>query len=174
MRRGRKVGIALGGVLLAGIGGLYLTPFGDALRDVAGTGVIGTLMNRRGTRRIEGDTVERLKAIRTALDLYHDSEERYPLALGWTDAAVQRLGADDLAKGEAEKRVVRPGAGAYGYALNRAAAGKYRDDIGPKTTILVYETGAETKDAAGDPVKDGLPGGKGVTIAGEILPLDQP
>ncbi len=169
MTRARKALAVASGLLAVGAGGLFLTPFGKAVRDIAGTGVVQSAL-AKGDRKAEDDTIARLKAIRTALDLYHDSEDRYPDAKNWTEEALKRLAADDLAKGEDAKRLTRPGAKAYGYALNAAVAGKYRGDIGPPTTILVYETPREEPNAAGDPAQDGLPGGKAVTVAGEIVP----
>lgn len=167
----KRVGIGLAVLLLAGLGVLFLTPFGKALRDLASRGVIQNLASKPPERVVSGDTVARLKALRTALDLYHDSEERYPEASGWSEAARLRLKADDLAKGQDRAALTRPGARAYGYALNARAAGKYRDDVGPESTILLYETARETKDAVGDPARDGLKGGRGITVSGEIVAL---
>lgn len=169
MTRGRKA-LAIGGGLLAVIlGVLVATPFGKALRDIAGTGVVGNALENTD-RKAEADSVSRLRAIRTALDLYHRSEDRYPDAKNWTEEALKRLAADDLAKGEDARRLIRPGAKAYGYALNAAVAGKYRGDLKPDT-ILVYATGREEPNAVGDPPEDGFPGGQAITVAGEIVPI---
>ena len=167
----KRLGIGVLALALVALGVLFLTPFGNGVRDLFSTGIAQSLVERPPERKLTGDTVTRLKALKTALDLYHDSEEKYPEAVGWPEAARLRLKAHDLAPGEELKGLTRPGAKAYGYALNRAAAGKYRDDVGPKSTILLYETPAETKDATGDPKSDGLKDGRGVTLAGEIVPL---
>ena len=169
MTRGRKL-LAIGGGLIAVLlGVLVATPFGKGLRDIAGTGVVQNALTK-SDRKAEGDTVARLRAIRTALDLYHQSEDRYPDAKSWSEEALKRLAADDLAKGEDAKRLTRPGARAYGYALNAAVAGRYRGDLKPDT-ILVYETAREEPNAVGDPARDGLRGGRAITVAGEVRKL---
>lgn len=167
----KKLGIGLLALGVIALGVLFLTPFGNALRDLFSSGVVQNMASKPPERKVSGDSEARMRALKTALDLYHDSEEKYPEAVGWTEAARLRLKADDLAKGEDKAQLTRPGASAYGYALNRKAAGKYRDDIGPKSTILIFETPSETQDASGDPTQDGLKGGKGITIAGKIVPL---
>lgn len=167
----KKVGIALLALVVVAIGVLFLTPFGNGLRDLFSSGIVQNMASKPPERKATGDTESRLKALRTALDLYHDSEEKYPEAVGWTEAARLRLKADDLAKGQDKAQLTRPGASAFGYALNASAAGKYRDDVGPKSTILIFETPKEEQDTSGDPTKDGLKGGRGITIDGQIVPL---
>ncbi len=166
----KKLGIGLLALGVIALGVLFLTPFGNALRDLFSSGVVQNMASKPPERKVTGDSEARLRALKTALDLYHDSEDKYPEAVGWTEAARLRLKADDLAKGEDKTQLTRPGASAYGYALNRAAAGKYRDDVGPKT-ILLFESAADSEDAAGDPAKDGLKAGRGITLEGKIVPL---
>ena len=170
----KRLGIGLVVLVIVALGVVFLTPFGKALRDLQSHGVIENLAAKSPERVVTGDTEARLRALRTALDLYHDSEDKYPEASGWTEAAELRLKADDLAKGQDAAQLVRPGAKAFGYALNARAAGKYRDDVGPKSTILLYESKRETADAVGDPAKDGLPGGKGITVEGKVVPIPAP
>lgn len=112
-----------------------------------------------------------LRAIHTALSLYHDSEERYPEANGWMDAIEGRLKTNDLKEGESEKKLRRPGVQeGFGYALNSEAAGKYKGDLGgdPETTVLAFESENLSRNASGapDPQK---PGFLGITVSGELV-----
>lgn len=99
--------------------------------------------------------------------LYHTSEERFPEATGWMDAIEPLLNTADLKQGEAVKKLHRPdlGAGDYGYALNSACGGKYKDDVeGKDRAILVFESKDPKRNASGDPSKDTVPGGQSVKI----------
>ena len=115
---------------------------------------------------------ENLKAMYTAMMLYHDSEGQFPQGDGWMDALKDRIRSNDLKKGEAEKKLIRPDLldqpNKYGYALNDAASGKYIDDIkDPDKTPLVYESKQEQKNAHGDPKQD--QSGIAISAKGQIL-----
>lgn len=123
-------------------------------------------------REYQGTSIDNLKAMRTALLLYHDSEDHFPEAAGWMDAIETRLLTADLSPEEAAKKLRRPGLGEteFGYALNAAVGGKFKDDL-PKrgATVLVYESAAIGRNAHGDPAK-GLGGVElAITIDGTIL-----
>jgi hypothetical protein len=122
--------------------------------------------------------VGNLRAIRTALMSYEESEGHFPEAAGWMDAIEHRLGTADLGPGEAEKKLVDPSvgkAGAFGWALNDAVSGKYHDDIrDPATTPLVFSSSVLTRNAHGEPskllpAKPRAGGNLGISISGEIL-----
>lgn len=113
-----------------------------------------------------------LKAIHNALMLYHDSEGQFPAANGWLDAIRPRMQTNKMTAQEAETKIIRPDLagkpGAFGYALNVAAAEKYKDDVGRTSTVLVYESIDERANAAGDPELSA--GRLGITIEGKLVP----
>lgn len=109
-----------------------------------------------------------LRALRTAMLLYHDAEDQFPVASGWMDAIKISLRTNDLKDGEELKKLSRPGAaaGEYGYAINGAIGGKYKGDVLP-STVLIFESVSQAYNAVGDPAKDGS--GKGITLDGKIV-----
>lgn len=114
-----------------------------------------------------GTSMDNLRALRTALLLYHTSEERFPDASGWMDAIEPLLNTADLKAGEAAKKLHRPGLAEteFGYGMNDACDGKYKDDVaGKDSAILVFESKSTSRNTHGDPAKDSLPGGQHVTI----------
>jgi len=115
---------------------------------------------------------QNLKAIYQGLMLYHESEGQFPTSEGWMDAIENRIKSNVLAKGEAEKKLVRPDLaseqGAFGYAMNDAASGKYMDDIPDKgKTPLIYESKQKTRNAHGDPAEDS--DGLAITVDGTLI-----
>ncbi len=120
----------------------------------------------------KGSSTENLKFIRTALLGYEESEGQFPLGPGWMDAIQNRLGSDDLKKGEAVKKLVAPEdegkPEAYGYAFNDALSGKFYGDIKDPKTPMVFESGATGRNAHGDPAKLRKPGGLVITVGGDI------
>ena len=173
MAKGKKIALGCLTVFVVAAPIIYFSPFGDAIRDILKTGVLEE--NKAFNREFQGDSIVRLKAMYTAADLYHQSEDKFPEAAEWMSDLLPRLKTDDLKAGEAEKKLIRPDLQKdpykYGYALNSAVAGKYRDDIKEKDSILIYESIDTKKDAVGDPKTDGIVGGKGITIAGNIVDL---
>ncbi len=116
-----------------------------------------------------------LKALYTAMMLYHDSEERFPEGAGWMDAIEARLNTNDLKKGEAAKKLRRPGlADGYGYGLNQAASGKYKDDVPgkPAETALIYESKRTDRNVSGDPKQD--LDGLAISVSGQLIPAKRP
>ena len=173
MGRAKKIGIGVAAVAGIATAVLFATPAGKALRDIAGSGAVGAVLSKPPKRTYDATSSDaNLQALSTALKLYHESEGQYPPAATWMDAIAPRLILNDLPKKEADKKLVRPdvGAGEYGYAMNDAAAGKYRDDL-PKGTVLLFESAATGRNAHGDPKKDGKAGGRGVTIEGKGVSL---
>ena len=122
-------------------------------------------------RTYDASNEENLKALRTALMLFHDSEDKFPDAKGWMDAIEPRITASDMAPGESQKKLIRPDlsgkTGSFGYALNLKAAGKYKDDVGDPKAILVYESKQTARNAAGDPATDR--DGMAITVDGTLL-----
>jgi hypothetical protein len=121
----------------------------------------------------KGTSIDNLKAMHTALNLYHDSEGQYPEASGWMDAIKARIKTADLKKGEEEKKLIRPALlgkeGQYGYAMNDAASGKYKDDIKDPKTPLIFESTETGKNAHGDPKTAKRPHGVAIAVDGTIL-----
>jgi len=84
------------------------------------------LLEHHDERTYNATNEGNLKALYTALMLYHDSEGQFPQAAGWMDAIKTRIQANDMKPEEAAKKLVNPlaatGAGTYGYAMNDAAS----------------------------------------------------
>jgi hypothetical protein len=125
---------------------------------------------------------DNLRALHTALMRYHESEEKFPPADKWMDAIEPYLYTEDLKKGEEQKKLVHPmfwppNGRDFGYALNDACAGKYKDDIkDPDNTPLVFDSKDTSRNAHGDPKKlapapprEG--GNLGITVGGKIVPI---
>lgn len=171
MKKGAKVMIGIAAGLLLGVGGFALSPMGDVALDAYRAGFLTT------TKQTEyhGSNEENLKALRTALLLYHDSEGQFPDGAGWMDAISTRLQTADLKPGEGEQKLRRPDAaeGEFGYGLNKVVSGQYVDDLPEKgKTLLLFESKETQKNAVGDVtdlVRDG--GGKGITVDGEIVSI---
>lgn len=161
--------------MLAGVA-IWLGP---ALRDLARLGVF----DRPVRRAHVGTSEENLRAIYTALMLYHQSEEMLPYAEGWMDAVAPRLRTDDLQPGAERDRLrnplLDPGPDEYGYAMNSALSGKFLGDIeDPSRTILVFDSRDTRWNAHGDPralaPDPPRPGGNlAVTVDGTVRPLDE-
>lgn len=157
--------VVVGGLILA------VTPQGHLLVNLFKNGAIQAAVMPAGKRTYTATNESNLKAIYTALKLYHDSEGQFPKGDGWMDAIQNRIRADDMSKEEAAKKLIRPDlvgqANQFGYALNDAAAGKYKDDV-PKDTILVYESKETGRNAHGNPTKERE--GAAITVSGQVLP----
>jgi hypothetical protein len=121
----------------------------------------------------QGTSIDNLKALHTAMTLYHDSEGQFPDASGWMEAIKPRIAQADLKKGEAEKKLIRPALlgkeGQYGYAMNDAASAKYKDDIKDPKTPLIFESTETGYNAHGDPAKLRRPSGVAIAVDGTIL-----
>lgn len=150
-----------------------VTPAGRAIVTLS-----KTLYNTRDTSESEafkGDTADRLKAMFTSAELFHQSEDAFPKAETWMDDLLTRLQTQNLKKGEAIKKIKRPEFDAdpakFGFAMNLAVAGKYKGDISDKATIIFFESEKTEKNAVGNPVADKRAGGQGITLEGNVVPL---
>ena len=158
-----SVVVALG-VLLAG-----------PLKDLRNLYQHGLLQSDSGEdRRYTASREANLKSMYTALNLYQDSEGKYPEASGWMDAIQQHLRTSDMPAAEAEKKLVRPNLdhptpGQYGYAINDAIAGKFKGDIKDLNTPMVFESADLSKNAHGSP--EGQHGSLAITMSGKISRL---
>lgn len=170
---GKKIGLGAAAVAGIVVVVLFATPFGKGIRDIWRSGAVQSMVTKPPKRTYDAsNSDENLKALSIALRLYQDSEGQYPDADKWMDQVAPRLILNDLPKKEADKKLVRPdvGEGEFGYAINDAAAGKYKGDL-KKGTILLFESAATTRNAHGDPKKDGRPGGRALTIDGDLVGL---
>lgn len=149
---------------------IFATPAGKDIQNFWKVGAIQAYLFPEPKKAYKGDNEEHLKALYTALMLYHDSEDKFPEANGWMDAIEPRLWTNDLQRNEGKKKLIRPDLAdkpdSFGYAINRAAAGKYKDDVGSKDTILIFESKSTSRNAAGDPAVDRE--GLAITVAGQI------
>lgn len=180
-KRSRKVLKSVGLLFLAGIlgAGWY---YGPTVYSLAKAGLFEQVLNPRELREYRGTSMDNLKAMHLALSLYHESEGQFPLGEGWMDALEPFYRTDDMRAKEADKKFVNPllppeAKGGFGYALNDAAAGKYKDDIPtPVKTPLVFDSLDTRRNAHGTPEKL-LPnpprqgGNLGISVTGEILKL---
>lgn len=173
-RRGSKLGIGCAALIVLIAAGIAFTEPGRAIQDLWSRGILQELVKGTELRKYEASREANLKMLGTTLESYHKSEDAYPPAATWMDAISDRLKVNDLTTEEAAKKLVRPDlaakADAYGYSLNKAAAGKYRGDLKPNT-ILFFESKGLTRNLAGDPKADGLRGGLGWTVEGKIVKL---
>lgn len=162
MTRKAKIGLGILGVFIAA--GVY---YNEEIRAAVGIVRSGALEKIEPVE-YNADREGNLKAIRTAMMLYHDTEDQFPVDAGWMDAIIPRLRTNDLKEGEQLKKLHRPGFSddKFGYAMNSACGGKYKGDI-PVGSVLVFESLATIKNAKGDPKKDGA--GLGITIDGKIV-----
>jgi len=119
-------------------------------------------------RKYEGTSADNLKAIRTALLLYHDNEDRFPEAAVWMDAIEKQLKTNDLTPEEAAKKLQNPATGQFGYAINDAAAGKYKGDLKDDKAVLVFEVPSGRRNEHGDPAKAQ---GQAIQLDGTVVRL---
>lgn len=148
--------------------------FGPTLADAYRAG----FFDKQPDRRYSGSTMANLKALYIAMMLYHDSEEGFPPANAWMDRIESRLRTADMSKEEASKKLRDPALGSdptvYGYAMNQACGGKYKMDVGPASTVLLFTSKDTRRNANGDPSRDApasnRPGGNlAITLAGSVL-----
>lgn len=153
---------------------------GPVLLDFYNSGILGSQLSGKKMREYQGTSMDNLKALHTALMLYHDSEGQFPEASGWMDAITDRIKAGDMTQEEADKKFVNPllgKKGEYGYAMNDACSKKYKDDIkDPSKTPLLFDSSDTRWNAHGSPEsllpKPPRPGGNlGVSVDGNILQL---
>jgi hypothetical protein len=152
---------------------------GPVIRDLWKSGILGNQLSAQKMREYQGNSMENLKALHTALLLYHDSEEAFPDSSGWMDAITNRIKAGDMTQEEADKKFVNPlipkGKGVFGYAMNDLCSKKYKDDIkDPATTPLLFDSSDTSWNAHGlvdallpKPKRAG--GNMGISVTGEII-----
>lgn len=131
-------------------------------------------------RKYQGSNVDNLKAIWTAMKLFHQSEEQFPNSEKWMDDIKLRLRTNDLSEADTLKKLVNPllqppSNNVFGYAMNDSASKKYKGDIKDPKTILVFNSSDTKWNAHGDPEKlkttDPTKGNKGITIDGTVVDL---
>ena len=173
--KARKIGTVCLGIVAFAIGGFYFSAGGRDVRNLWKNGSIEDVIKPPEKVEYSANNEANLKALQTALVLYHDSEGQFPKAEGWMDAIKNRLTSNDLKEGEGEKKLHDPSAGSgpdvYGYAMNDGAASKYIKDLKDPAAPILFESKSTVKNAHGDPAKDGKPGGKGITADGKIITL---
>ena len=159
------------GLIAATIASLWITPPGRSIRTLWQNGTIEAVIKPPEPVNYNVSNESNLKALFTAIMLYHDSEGQFPKSDTWMDAIKNRITSSDLKEGEGEKKLHNPAnaTSEYGYAMNDLASTKYKDDLKDKSAILIYESVAVTKNAHGDPKKDARKGGKGITLEGKIV-----
>ena len=117
---------------------------GPVVRDLVKNG----FLDRVDREEYTADRVGNLKALRTALMLYHESEGIFPEANGWVEAIKPRIASNGMSEAEALRKFDNPVTSANGqieYALNPAVAGKFEGDLPSKAVPLVTEsTGTAT------------------------------
>lgn len=151
---------------------------GPVILDFYNSGILGSQLSGKKMREYQGTSMDNLKALHTALMLYHDSEGQFPDSAGWMDAIKDRIKAGDMTQEEADKKFVNPSlgkAGEFGYAMNDACSKKYKDDIkDPSKTPLLFDSSSTGRNAHGSPSsllpKPPRPGGNlGISVDGSIV-----
>lgn len=179
MPRKRSKAAPIGcGILLAVLIGLYVW-IGPVVTDFLRAGVIQGAIGGVDKRKYEGDTIDNLRAMHTAMMAYHESEGMFPDASAWMDWIEPRLQTYDMDKKESRKKLVAPEfvgqEGKYGYAMNAEAALKYKDDLPePSKTPLIFDSSKTERNAHGKPEEllpnPARPGGnKGISVDGTLL-----
>lgn len=118
---------------------------GPVVRDLVKNG----FLDRIDREEYTADRVGNLKALHTALMLYHESEGIFPEANGWVEAIKPRIASNGMSEAEAMRKFDNPATSATGaveYALNPAVAGKFEGDLPSKTIPLVLESTGDSKD----------------------------
>ncbi len=169
----KRAGCIIGGVLLAVVAWV-----GFILGPEAVNAYQAGFFEQQKKQSYEGDSLDNLRRLHVAMMLYHESEGQFPMTAGWMDAIENRLQTNDLKPGEGVKKLhnpnLAPAPDVYGYAMNVAAGGQYREDIaGGDATVLLFESKPTARNAAGDPANDASdppsPGGNlAVTIGGAL------
>ncbi len=179
-RRKRRKWIVRGTLLaLAAAVGYFGFLWIPVLKDFWDRGILQDYLSPPKKREYHGTNVSNLKAMHTALMMYHDSEGRFPDASAWMDAIERQIRSYDMKDEEAAKKLVHPmflppKPGVHGYALNDACSGKYIDDIPDKAIPLVFDSKDTSKNAHGKP-EELLPsppregGNLGMSVEGKLL-----
>lgn len=172
------IGLALGATVAFGVW---------AYKPLMGARALG-LFEKTEMRNYEGGTMDNLRAIHTAMSLYHESEGYLPPGEIWMDAIFIYMKSADLSEEETEKKLRDPSLGddeadAYGFAMNGAVAGKFYLEDGsdpgdpegvadPGQTVLVFTSTEKQKNAYGDPGQIASENAVGVTVDGTVGPID--
>lgn len=95
-------------------------------------------------RKYAGKTsIDNLRQIGAALQLYTDAEGAYPPSEEWMDKLLLYMRADDMPKQEQLKKFEAPGVsvGEYGYAFNGTLGSKWAFEVEePEKTPVVYDS----------------------------------
>lgn len=152
--KAKKIGAGFLIVLVLGLGALFLTEPGKAVRDIWGTGAVQAAMSEPEMRAYHASTETNLKAIYTAMKIYEESEGAFPDSAHWMDAIQSRMVVSDMTDAEAAKKLVTPSLvgkpDQYGYAMNAEASGKFSGDLAPSTP-LIFDSSDTKRNAAGSP-----------------------
>ena len=176
----RRVGCGCLGVLSLVLVVFLFTPLGHTIRTLWKRGYLDSYVSPDSERKYQAGETENLKALYTAMNLYHESEGQYPHANGWMDAIKSRTSTSDLAKGEADRKFISPSLadkpGQFGYAMNDDASAKYKGDLKNPKEPLLFVSSDTSRNAHGDPKKllpnPPRPGGNiGIAIDGSIVKL---
>lgn len=153
---------------------------GPVLRAAKKVGVLDPQVKRD----YEGNSMENLKNIHTALLQYEASEGQLPFAETWMDAAWRRLQTADMDEDQAKKKLKSPSLykdnpQAFGYAFNEALSGQYTGDVeNPGQTPLVFDSSDLIWNAFGNPAQlapnpPRPEGNYAVTVEGNVMKLDE-
>ena len=190
----RATGMAMITFVLLAMATLEVLGTGPFIRAMWRAGAAQAMLSPQQMRAYQGTSADNLRALYTAMMLEHDSEGAFPRADSWMDAIEDRITTNDMPLAEARKKFVNPflataKPGQFGYAMNSAVAGKYKDDVPlPNTTLLLFESTDTSRNANGEPARllprPPRPGGNlGITVSGRLVtvaedgtitPIEQP
>jgi hypothetical protein len=176
----KRLTVGCGSLVVIGFAMLFFTRTGKDIRNLWSHGFADAYLSADDERKYNASAEANLKAMYTALMMYHESEGAFPPANRWMDALKNYGAASDLAKGESEKKFVSPSlagrTGAFGYAINEAVAGKYKGDIKDPKTPFIFDSTDTARNAHGDPKRlmpsPPRPGGnRAIAVDGTIVKL---
>lgn len=173
VKRAGKIGVACAGLALLGYFGYEPVKLAVGLQKRG-------FLDKVETEKYEATTNSNLRAIYTALQFAHDSDGQFPDGKNWMDAVSKRIKAGNMDDAEAQKKLIDPAfagqPGKFGYALNDAAAGKYKGDLKDSKLILVFTSQDASRNAHGNPATDVAKparagGNYGITLDGTVVKL---
>jgi hypothetical protein len=116
----------------------------------------------------QGSTEANIKALRTALLLYHENEDQFPAANGWMDAMKNQVKTNSLKPGEELKKFKVDGVGPeeFGFAMSDIASQKNKTKLKPDD-VLVFVSKDKRWNAHGKP--DDIGAGFAITLEGKLV-----
>jgi hypothetical protein len=149
---------------------LWITLTWSGVISLFRNGFAQGLMKPKKTEYV-GSTEANIKALRTALMLYHDNEDQFPAADGWMDAVKNQLKSNELKPGEEMKKFKVDGVSSseFGFALSDSASQMNKAKLKPDD-VLVFVSRDRRWNAHGRPADLGA--GLAITLDGKLTRIE--